>query len=184
MGLLAGAAHAGGPVRGGAFLGSPVFGVFPTAPAAIAPSFRNSTFQRTFFFGPPRVVAGVGLPVWVGPPGFYDPTAYAAPPVPYAAPPVVYAAAPQPLAAAPPPPPPERDVIEYSDGRYELRGDGVGAPYRWVWIPKPPPAPAAKPGREVRLYGWTDEHGVVNVTDRLDTVPERYRAEAKRNASS
>ena len=156
-------------------LGSPVVGVFPTAPAAIAPSFRNSTFQRTYFFGP-RAVAGFGVPLWVGPPVFYDPAAYAPPPIAYAMPA-------QPPAAAPPPPP-EREVVEYSDGRYELRGDGIGVPYRWVWIPKPPPPPAAKPGREVRLYGWTDDQGVVHVTDRLDTVPERYRAQAKRNASS
>jgi hypothetical protein len=76
-------------------------------------------------------------------------------------------------------------VVEYSDGRYELRGDGVSVPYRWVWIPNPPRAPpptSSKP--DVRLYGWTDEHGVVNVTDRLDRIPARYREQAKRNASS
>jgi len=173
MGLFACAAHAGGPLRGGAVLGNPVVGVFPTAPAAIAPSFRNSNFVRTYYFGP-RPVAAVGVPVWVGPPAFYDPAAYA-PPIAYAAPAQLPAAA---------PPPPEREVVEYSDGRYELRGDGAGVAYRWVWIPKPPPPPGTKPARDVRLYGWTDEQGVVHVTDRLDTVPERHRAEAKRNASS
>ena len=40
----------------------------------------------------------------------------------------------------------------------------------------------AKP--DVRLYGWTDEHGVLHVTDRLDRIPERHREQAKRNASS
>ena len=175
VGLFASAASATGPFRGGAVLGRPVVGVFPTAPAAIAPSFRNSTFVRTYHFGP-RPVAGIGVPVWVGPPAFYDPAAYAPPPV-------VYALPAQPPAAAPPPPP-EREVVEYSDGRYELRGDGIAVPYRWVWIPKPPPPPQANPAREVRLYGWTDEQGVVHITDRLDTVPERHRAQAKRNASS
>src|SRR5262245_54763197 len=34
-------------------------------------------------------------------------------------------------------------TVEYPDGRYELRGDGVGTPYHWVWVPKAaPPAPA------------------------------------------
>jgi len=40
-------------------------------------------------------------------------------------------------------------VVEYSYGRYELRGDGVYTPYQWVWIPHtrplppPPPSPPA-----------------------------------------
>ena len=32
-------------------------------------------------------------------------------------------------------------VINYSHGRYELRGDGIQTPYQWVWIPNPPPPP-------------------------------------------
>jgi hypothetical protein len=74
--------------------------------------------------------------------------------------------------------------VHYADGRYELRGDGIATPHRWVWVPNPPPPPAPSSGREARLYGWVDENGVVNVTDRLDRVPERHRAQAKRNASS
>lgn len=178
-------AQAGGPVRGGAVVvtggggavfGRPIVGVFPTAPAAIAPSFRNATFARTRFFGPPLVAGvGVGVPMYVGPPAYYDPAA-ALPQVAYAVP--VAAAAPP-----APPPPPERQVIEYPDGRYELRGDGVSAPYRWVWVPNPPAPPrAAQPA--VRLYAWTDEQGVLHVTDRLDRIPARHRAEAQRNASS
>ena len=178
------AAHAGGPARGGAvvvtggggILGRPAIGVFPTAPAAIAPSFRNSTFARTRFFGPPLVV-GAGVPLLVGPPAYYDPSAVALPPVAYVAP--------APAATPPaPPPPPEREVVEHSDGRYELRGDGIAVPYRWAWIPKAPPPPAFRPKPDVRLYAWTDEQGVLHVTDRLDRIPERHRAEAQRNASS
>ena len=30
-------------------------------------------------------------------------------------------------------------TVEYSHGRYELHGDGIGTPYRWVWIPNAPP---------------------------------------------
>jgi hypothetical protein len=38
-------------------------------------------------------------------------------------------------------------VVQYPHGRYELRGDGLSVPYRWVWIPGAPapsgvPAPA------------------------------------------
>jgi len=44
-------------------------------------------------------------------------------------------------------PPPTQRVYTYSQGRYELRGDGsAAAPYYWVWIPTgvtvvPPPPP-------------------------------------------
>jgi hypothetical protein len=171
------AAHAGGPSRGGGtVLGRPVLGVYPTAPAAIAPSFRNSTYPRTRFHGP-RALAAVGVPVYVGPPAYYAAPAYAEPPV-------EYVPAARPPAPAAPPSPPEREVVEHSDGRYELRGDGIAAPYRWVWIPNPPPPPASRSKPDVRLYGWTDEHGVIHVTDRFDRIPERHRAQARRNASS
>jgi hypothetical protein len=45
----------------------------------------------------------------------------------------------------PPPvvsPPPAPAVVQYAGGRYELRGDGVSAPYRWDWIPAAASAPA------------------------------------------
>ena len=49
------------------------------------------------------------------------------------------AAAPAPAAA---PRRREREVVQHSDGRYELRGgDGIGVPHRWVWVPNPPTAP-------------------------------------------
>ena len=41
-------------------------------------------------------------------------------------------------------------VVQYSTGRYELRGDGIYTPDQWVWIPNahplpppPPPPPAS-----------------------------------------
>ncbi len=41
-------------------------------------------------------------------------------------------------------------VIQYSNGRYELRGDGITVPYHWIWIPAlppvaPPPPPMVAP---------------------------------------
>src|SRR4029450_1454832 len=95
-------------------------------------------------------------------------------------------------------PRPAPNVVQFSTGRYELRGDGVSSPYTWVWIPNPPTSPpppppptatappAAEPGgasassspapaRVGQLYRWTDKDGVVHWTDRLDAVPEQYR---------
>ncbi len=93
-------------------------------------------------------------------------------------------------------------VVEYPGGRYELRGDGISVPYVWVWIPNaplgPPPTPAASPAppalepsssapvaerasrpHRTRIYRWTDDQGVVNLTDDLESVPERYRTQAR-----
>ena len=36
-------------------------------------------------------------------------------------------------------------VIQYPNGRYELHGDGIYAPYQWVWIPNVVPLPPAPP---------------------------------------
>jgi Domain of unknown function (DUF4124) len=88
-------------------------------------------------------------------------------------------------AAAPPPMP---TVVEYSTGRYELRGDGLTMPYRWVWIPNAPSGPPGTPqggatfslpAHHDRLYRWTDMQGVLHVTDRWEAVPPEYRAQAK-----
>jgi len=88
-------------------------------------------------------------------------------------------------------PTPMPSVVEYSTGRYELRGDGVAMPYRWVWIPNAPSAPPASPpggvsfsapsspARHDRLYRWTDTQGVLHVTDRWEAVPPEYRVQAK-----
>ena len=67
--------------------------------------------------------------------------AYAAP-----APPAVYA--PPPVYAAPPRPPAISREVVYAHGRHVLLGDGVRAPYQWVWVPNPPAgAPPAPPPR-------------------------------------
>jgi hypothetical protein len=103
------------------------------------------------------------------------------------------------VAPAPPQAPPTSNVVQFDTGRYELRGDGVSAPYTWVWIPNPPttPPPAAPtappvgpssgggqvPPRAGQLFRWTDAQGVVYWTDRLDAVPERYRSKVKATSS-
>jgi hypothetical protein len=88
-------------------------------------------------------------------------------------------------------------IVEFPNGRYELRGDGVSSPYTWVWVPNPPmappeappappaaePAPARQPSRPTAtVYRWTDEQGVTTWTDRLEKVPARYRGQADRLA--
>ena len=88
------------------------------------------------------------------------------------------------------------NVVPYPGGRYVLMGDGVGTPYRWVWIPDPPSAPPAdspekssapaapKAAKHVAasgsaLYRWVDDQGVVHFTQGWDAVPERYRAQVR-----
>jgi uncharacterized protein DUF4124 len=134
------------------------------------------------------------FPVFVGP--FLDSSVILAPPVVYAPAPgytVPPAYAPPPAYAAPAPQPMPR-VVEFPNGRYELRGDGVYSPYNWVWVPNPPmappppppptappaaapePPPARRPAALTAvLYRWTDEQGVTTWTDSLEKVPVRYR---------
>ncbi|PYN42952.1 MAG: hypothetical protein DMD95_15290 [Candidatus Rokuibacteriota bacterium] len=165
------------------------------------------SFVRPFF---PFVVVGAAPAfVYASPPAYYA-TPYYAPPV-YYAPPASYD--PPTTYYSPPPsgtvsiaPAPTQNVVQYPHGRYELRGDGVTVPYRWVWIPNPPPPPPAAPpppaeppaappadapssgapppARQSQLYRWTDTLGVVHWTDRLDAVPEQYRARAKQSLPS
>lgn len=134
-----------------------------------------------------------------GPEDSYDASDYYPPEDPSVGynPPVVYTQpVDRPVPVAPAPPPPTPNVVQYETGRYELRGDGMTTPYTWVWIPNPPPPPppsappiAALPGgpsvsdapsaRPGQLYRWTDDQGVVHLTDRLESVPRQYRARAK-----
>ena len=60
------------------------------------------------------------------------------------------AASPAGAPAAPVAVPPSQRVVRYTEGRYELHGDGTSAsPYYWVWIPTgaTPPAPPPSPSR-------------------------------------
>jgi len=165
----------------------------PSAHHRFAP---NSFAPRSFFhrgFTPLGTIV-VYAPLSYGPSSYYGSPYYGSPS--YYDPSLVYA---PPAMYGPPtggtvslaPPPPMPSVIEYPTGRYELRGDGITAPYRWVWIPNPPPAPPAdappagapaspasrdrEPVRHTALYRWTDAQGVVHLTDRRDTVPDRSR---------
>jgi hypothetical protein len=133
--------------------------------------------------------------VYVAPPWpCYDSYGYPCNSYGYYPPPVAYGsiASPGPpavstvsLAPAPPPAPtqpPAPDVVEFPSGRYELRGDGMTVPYKWVWIPNPPSAPpgtASDVSRHHELYRWTDKEGVLHATDRLEVVPPEYRSQAK-----
>ena len=94
---------------------------------------------------------------------------------------------PPPLPSAPP----TQSVLQYPNGRYELRGDGLTAPYTWIWIPNaPPPPPAAPPvapsvttrqsSASEDFYSFVDDQGVLHWTDRWDSIPEKYRSKAKR----
>ena len=169
-------------------------------PHPVSHSSRQVCHHFSRHVVPVRVVGPVfyaGLPVYYGGPGYYDPFAYSPTPAAYA-PPVSYAppgGGTISLGRPPAPPAPAPNVIEYPNGRYELHGDGIRTPYTWVWIPNPPPPPPAAPpppeppgapassssrSHERQLYRWADDQGVVHWTDRWDTIPERYRAQAAR----
>ena len=110
------------------------------------PFFRP--FVRPFF--PFAVAPAVvyAAPYYYPPPTYYDPppTYYTPPTATYYSPPPATYYSPAPpsgtLSIAPAPP---DNVIQYSHGRYELRGDGVSTPYRWVWIPNPTAASGRAP---------------------------------------
>jgi hypothetical protein len=179
-----------GSSGGRVVVGNPA-GSRPSAHHRFAP---NSFAPRSFFhrgFTPLGTIVvyaplSYGPSSYYGSPSYYDPSLVYAPPAMYG-PPTGGT-----VSLAPPPPMPS--VIEYPTGRYELRGDGITAPYRWVWIPNPPPAPPADappagapaspappasrdpgPVRHTALYRWTDAQGVVHLTDRRGTVPDRSR---------
>lgn len=102
---------------------------------------------------PPRAV--VVRPRFVRQPFFvFGEPVVSVPPVFYAEPTPVYVPVYVPTATAsiapsdvPPPVEPAREVV-YPTGRWELHGNGVTAPYVWVWTPSRPPVeatPSAEP---------------------------------------
>jgi hypothetical protein len=137
----------------------------------------------------------IGIPVYVPPSDSVGSPYSDQPPPPDD--PAMWSAPPAGMTWAAPTPPPPPSVIEYPTGRYELRGDGGATPYLWVWVPNPPPAPptsqpAASPVPPVQpaspdpspassdVFRYTDDQGVTNWTDSWDSIPERYRSQAKR----
>ncbi|HEY7038454.1 MAG TPA: DUF4124 domain-containing protein [Methylomirabilota bacterium] len=160
---------------------------------------RHPFFHRGFNSFGTVVVYGAPYywPYYDTPYPYYDPSLAYTPPVVYGAPysPPMGGQ----LSLTPPPSPPTPSVVPFPTGRYELRGDGVTEPYRWVWIPNPPteppspvpptsPAPPSSkdpgPTRHAPLYRWTDEQGTIHYTDRWTAVPDRYRAQTKRGEPS
>lgn len=95
-----------------------------------------------------QLVFGLFAPAVYASTTYYAPyPAYYYPPAVYAPAPVVYAA-PPPAVIAPPPAPSVAMTpteVVYAHGRYVLRGDGVTAPYQWVWIANAAPAAPAVP---------------------------------------
>jgi hypothetical protein len=159
----------------------PAIDVHLGARPAIPFGSLHSPIPRSRFHDRGRFLShGAPIVLAAPPPAYllYDSPAYVDPSIVAAPPPSAPA-----QAAPPPPPPPERDVVRYSDGRFELRGDGIATPYRWVWIPNAPPPPAST-ARDTPLYGWTDDQGAMHVTDQWEKIPPRYREQAKRNKAS
>jgi hypothetical protein len=196
----------GGAARGHLFVGGHPF------PRFFRPPFVQRPFFRRGFFG--RFAVGVPFPIgfygaWspfygypspcYGYPGAYGPydgATYDPTPSAFTIPATYAAPQPQPVAVAPPaPPPPMPDVVEYSSGRYQLREDGTGRAYTWVWIPNPPPGPPAESGpagasapparpSPSRLFRWKDDEGVLHVTNLWEDVPPQYRHQAKHPQTS
>jgi hypothetical protein len=190
----------GGRFAGGRFAGGNGFGR-PIAPPFARRPFFGKRFDRFAFVLPvPVGFYGAWSPFYGYPYGYPPP--YGGYPPPYANYPVAYdlpaasqtAHDPPPLlytptavrAIPPVPSPPMPEVVEFSTGRYHLRDDGSGTAYSWVWIPNPPtappadaqsPAPAQPP--HTRLYRWTDDQGVVHLTNLWDEVPPQYRQQVK-----
>ena len=136
--------------------------------------------QTTLVIAPPVAVYSLP-PVFYAPPPYDSGAGYSAAAV--ITPPAMYSS---PAYGPSAPTPPAPRIVEYPTGRYELRGDGIGTPYTWVWIPNPPPPPPAppasaptsgdaSPASRTQIYSWVDEQGVVHWTNRAEKVPRRYR---------
>jgi hypothetical protein len=177
----------GGGGRFGAGTSPHAFGSFHTRGQSVHRGFGPHRFAPRRFV-PFGVVIAPPIAVYSSAPDFYTPPPYYGSPVYSPAvtvPPTVYSSP----AYAPPPPtppaPPPPRIVEYPTGRYELRGDGIGTPYTWVWIPNPPsspPPPAgaptsgdAPPTSRSQVYSWVDDQGVTHWTNRAETIPRRYR---------
>jgi hypothetical protein len=155
-------------------------------PSHVAPRFPVTTvfYAPPAFYEPPVEISP--QTVSVSPIVYVSPTVYVSPP----------AVSPPPGAAAMafPPAPPLPPVVEYPTGRYELRGDGVGTPYVWVWIPNPPSTPPVVSSRapdeplagsassvsRSQIYRWTDDEGTTIWTNRVESIPEPQRSRAQR----
>jgi hypothetical protein len=213
MGRGGGGVIAGQTTGGGAFVagrgpgGTFVAGRGPNGRAFIAGQSGRFVHGRDGFHRHPFFNRGFGPVVVYGGPyywpyynwPYYDTSMYSQP-LAYSSPPtyiVPYAPPTDSTLSLSPPAPPTPSVVEFPTGRYELRGDGISEPYRWVWIPKPPSTPPAEPSspgppssqdpgptRHAPLYRWTDEQGTVHYTDRWTAIPDRYRAQARRGESS
>ena len=202
------------PMRGG-FLSQPIFrppGAFGS-PGGFPLPLPGSEERRLAPVPPARLSHRVPshlvprfpvTTVFYAPPAFYQPPVETSPqaisvaPIVYVSPTVYVslpAMSPPPVAvvmASPTAPMPA--VVEHPTGRYELRGDGVGTPYVWVWIPNPPSAPpaASAPAPEEsragsasavsrsQIYRWTDDEGTVIWTNRMESIPESQRPRAQK----
>lgn len=206
--FVAGRGAGGGAFVAGRAAGGRAFVVAqPGSRAFVHGKFVGDSFHRRHFFHRPFNSFGTVV-VFGGPYSYWPPPYYGAPypyyePSPVYAPPAMYDS---PYAGGTlsltPPAPSTPSVVQFPTGRYELRGDGITEPYRWVWIPNPPKEPPAAPPpedpsspvpptsggpgptRHAPLYRWTDEQGTIHVTDRWSAVPDRYRAQVKRGESS
>jgi len=186
----------GGGGRAGSGAGSHRGGFHNTSPGG-----HGFPGGRGFVHRPFGGIVVFAPPFWYGSDTFYDPGSGYGPAPAYGATP--YGPTMGGTLALAPASPPMPSVIQYPTGRWELRGDGLTIPYRWVWIPNPPPAPpsAPPPGGEpvapappassrpeppgnARIYRWTDGQGVLHLTDRQESVPERYRAQARASRPS
>jgi hypothetical protein len=159
--------------------------------------FGRHQFDRRHFSHRHFTGLGFSTLAYVATPGYYETPDYGVydMPDPYAA--SVAYGQPAMTAAIAPAPPPAPSVVEYSTGRYELRGDGMSVPYTWVWVPNAPPPPPsappaiaqaqpsasaaddARPAKQRQLYRWTDDQNVIYWTDNPESVPDQYRARLK-----
>jgi len=125
----------------------------PAAHAGGHGAARVAIGLATFAIFAPFIIVGEILALAVPP--YRAPAVVVAPPAVYYAPAPAYSV-PPPTYSAPPAyvrqtyaarAPAQPTVIQYPQGRYELRGDGIVTAYQWVWIPNPTisPAPLSAP---------------------------------------